>query len=80
MLRDLQRIFGLCREKTFCSADLTRERRANPARYCSSELTLTALGRGAGAKRQGAGFDVDQAADSEIVVSMTSSHPEKAST
>ncbi|TWB93156.1 hypothetical protein FBZ93_111195 [Bradyrhizobium macuxiense] len=80
VLRDLQRVCGLCREKRRCAADLARERRASPARYCPNELTLTALGRGAGAKRHGDGIDADQAAASEIVVSMTSSHPRKAST
>ncbi|WP_210340426.1 hypothetical protein [Bradyrhizobium sp. CCBAU 51753] len=80
VLRDLQRVCGLCREKARCAADLARERRASPAKYCPNELTLTALGRGAGGARQGAGIDADQAAAGKIVLSMTSSHSEKAST
>jgi len=79
VLRDLQRVCGLCREKPRCAADLARERRASPARYCPNEMTLTALSRGAGAKRHGAGIDAGQAAASEIVVSMPSAHPKKAS-
>ena len=73
VLRDLQRVCGLCREKA-------RERRASPAKYCPNELTLTALSRGASGTRHGAGIDTDQAAGREIVVSMTSSQPKKAST
>ncbi|MES5485234.1 hypothetical protein QMZ05_21005 [Bradyrhizobium sp. INPA03-11B] len=78
--RDLQRVYRLCREKRRCAADRARERRASPARYCPNELTLTALGHGAGAKRHGAGIDADQAADREIVVFITSTQPKKAST
>ena len=80
VLRDLQRVCGLCREKTRCAEDLARERRASPAKYCPNELTLTALSRGASGTRHGAGIDTDQAAGREIVVSMTSSQPKKAST
>lgn len=80
VLRHLQRVCGLCRETTRCAADLARERRASPARYCPNELTLTALSRGVVAKRPGAGIDANQAIGGEIVVSMTSSHPKKAST
>ncbi|MCP1966594.1 hypothetical protein [Bradyrhizobium elkanii] len=80
VLRDLQRVCGLCREKARCAADLARERRASPARYCPNELTLTALSRGASSARHGAGIDADQVAGGEIVVSMTSPHPKKAST
>ncbi|WP_338827091.1 hypothetical protein [Bradyrhizobium sp. 27S5] len=80
VLRDLQRVCGLCQEKRRCATDLARERRASPARYCPNELTLTALSRGASGARPGSGIDADQAAASEIVVSMTSSHPGKAST
>ncbi|WP_172646819.1 hypothetical protein [Bradyrhizobium elkanii] len=80
VLRDLQRVCGLCREKARCAADLARERRASPARYCPNELTLTALSRGASSARHGAGIDADQVAGGEIVVSMTPPHPKKAST
>ncbi|MCC8978362.1 hypothetical protein [Bradyrhizobium acaciae] len=80
VLRDLQRVCGLCHEKPRCAADLARERRASPAKYCPNEMTLTALSRGAGAKRHGAGIDAGQQAASEIVVSMPSAHPKKAST
>lgn len=80
VLRDLQRVCGLCREKTRCAADLARERRASPAKYCPNELTLTALSRGVSAERHGAGIDPDQAAASEIVVSIASSHQRKVST
>ena len=80
VLRDLQRVCGLCREKARCAEDLARERRASPAKYCPNELTLTALSRGASGPRHGAGIDTDQAAGREIVVSMTSSQPKKAST
>ncbi|MHC2256447.1 hypothetical protein [Bradyrhizobium embrapense] len=80
VLRDLQRVCGLCQEKARCADDLARERRASPARYCPNEMTLTALSRGAGGTRYGTGIDADQAAGSETVISLTSSHPKRAST
>ncbi|WP_194460749.1 hypothetical protein [Bradyrhizobium sp. CCBAU 53421] len=80
VLRDLQRVCGLCREKVRCAEDLARERRASPAKYCPNEMTLTALSRGAGGMRRGVGIDADQATGREIVVSMTPSHSKKAST
>lgn len=82
VLRDLQRVCGLCRETTRCAADIARERRASPAKYCPNELTLVALTRDVSSERHGAGIDADQAAASEIVVSMasSSSSPKKAST
>ena len=80
VLRDLQRVCGLCREKARCTADLARERRASPAKYCPNELTLTALSRGASGTRHGAEIDADQTAGSETVIFMTSSHPKKAPT
>ncbi|WP_155262656.1 MULTISPECIES: hypothetical protein [Bradyrhizobium] len=80
VLRDLQRVCGLCREKARCAEDLARERRASPAKYCPNEMTLTALSRGASGARHGTGIDTDQAAGSETVISLTSSHSKKAST
>ncbi|MCA1400490.1 hypothetical protein [Bradyrhizobium sp. BRP56] len=80
VLRDLQRVCGLCREKTRCAEDLARERRASPAKYCPNEMTLTALSRGASGMRHGTGIDVDQAPGSETVTSLTSSHPKKVPT
>lgn len=80
VLRDLQRVCGLCHEKRRCATDLAREMRASPARYCPNELTLTALSRGANGARPSSGINADLAAASEIVVSMTSPHPGKAST
>lgn len=80
VLRDLQRVCGLCRETTRCAADIARERRASPARYCPNELTLNALSRGVSTRQHDAEIDVDQAAGCEIVVSKAASHPGKAST
>jgi hypothetical protein len=80
VLRDLQRVCGLCREKARCAEDLARERRASPAKYCPNEMTLTALSRGAGGTWHGAGIDADQAVGSQTVICLTPSHPKKAST
>ena len=80
VLRDLQRVCGLCRETARCAGDLARERRASPAKYCPNEFTLTALSRVASAERRSVGIDADQADAGEIVVPMTSSQPRKAST
>ena len=80
VLRDLQRVCGLCCEKARCAADLASERRVSPASYCPNELTLTALTLDANGARHGAGIDVDQMAADAIVASVTSSHPRKAST
>ncbi|WP_157860919.1 hypothetical protein [Bradyrhizobium viridifuturi] len=80
VLRDLQRVCGLCRETARCAADIARERRASPAKYCPNEFTLVALTRDVSVERRGAGIDADQAAAREIVISMASSPPKKAST
>ncbi|MBR0934223.1 hypothetical protein [Bradyrhizobium jicamae] len=80
VLRDLQRVCGLCRDKPRCAADLARERRASPARYCPNEFTLTALGREAGANRGASAVDADQSYNAASVVSLTSSQPKKATT
>jgi|GEM_PF-690502 len=78
VLRDLQRVCGLCRDKALCAADLARERRASPARYCPNEFTLSALAREASGAH--AAVDVDQSGGAAAVVSLASSHPRKAST
>jgi hypothetical protein len=51
VLRDLQRVCGLCSVKARCVDDLRRERRASPAKYCPNEQTLRALGSSAGTPR-----------------------------
>ena len=78
VLRDLQRVCSLCGEKAHCAADLARERRASPAKYCPNELTLTALSRESGPSASP--IDVDQSRDAGTVIFLASSHQQKATT
>lgn len=43
VLRDLRRVCGQCSSKARCARDLSRERRAAPAKYCPNEQTLRSL-------------------------------------
>ncbi|WP_375784695.1 hypothetical protein ACE10Z_34005 [Bradyrhizobium sp. Pha-3] len=45
VLRDLQRVCGLCRAKTRCAAAVERQKLASPLKDCPNEQTLLALGR-----------------------------------
>ncbi|MFB9262361.1 hypothetical protein ACFFWD_04120 [Bradyrhizobium erythrophlei] len=80
VLRDLQRVCGLCQVKARCAADLKREKRASPMKYCPNEQTLRALSREADCARAGPAIDVAQSTHAGNVVSITIAHPEKAST
>ncbi|MCC8978970.1 hypothetical protein [Bradyrhizobium acaciae] len=43
VLRDLQRVCGLCQTKIRCAADLERHKPLNPLKGCPNEHTLRAL-------------------------------------
>ncbi|MCC8955449.1 hypothetical protein H8B02_19045 [Bradyrhizobium sp. Pear77] len=45
VLRDLQRVCGLCQSKTRCAADVERRQSVNPLKGCPNEQTLRALAR-----------------------------------
>ncbi|MCP1854312.1 MULTISPECIES: hypothetical protein [unclassified Bradyrhizobium] len=45
VLRDLQRVCGLCQTKIRCAADLERYKSVNPLKGCPNEHTLRALAR-----------------------------------
>ncbi|WP_420969750.1 hypothetical protein [Bradyrhizobium sp. B120] len=45
VLRDLQRVCGLCQAKARCAAAVEREMFASPLKDCPNEQTLLALGR-----------------------------------
>jgi len=45
VLRDLQRVCGLCHAKARCAASLKREKPASAVKYCPNEATLRALAR-----------------------------------
>lgn len=79
VLRDLQRVCGLCREKARCAADLAREKRASPAKYCPNELTLSALGHEINSKCGRRETDVDHLGRAATVVSFASLHSRKGS-
>lgn len=45
VLRDLQRVCGLCQAKARCAANLQTGKYRNPLKDCPNEQTLRALGR-----------------------------------
>ncbi|WP_137483182.1 hypothetical protein [Bradyrhizobium elkanii] len=45
VLRDLQRVCGLCQVKARCAANLETKKFRNPLEDCPNEQTLRALGR-----------------------------------
>ncbi|MGY4319679.1 hypothetical protein ACVWW1_009006 [Bradyrhizobium sp. JR3.5] len=45
VLRDLQRVCGLCQTKARCAADLERHKSVDPLKGCPNEQTLRALAR-----------------------------------
>jgi hypothetical protein len=52
VLRDLQRVCGLCQTKIRCAADLERHKSVNPLKGCPNEHTLRALAREIGSVPQ----------------------------
>ncbi|MHC2332299.1 hypothetical protein ACVIW0_001588 [Bradyrhizobium sp. USDA 4454] len=52
VLRDLQRVCGLCQTKIRCAADLERRESVNPLKGCPNEHTLRALAREIGSAPQ----------------------------
>ncbi|MGY3533337.1 hypothetical protein ACVILK_003078 [Bradyrhizobium embrapense] len=52
VVRDLQRVCGLCQTKIRCAADLERHKPVNPLKGCPNEHTLRALARDIGSAPQ----------------------------
>ncbi|WP_143278153.1 hypothetical protein [Bradyrhizobium sp. UFLA03-84] len=52
VLRDLQRVCGLCQTRIRCAADLERYKPVNPLKGCPNEHTLRALAREIGGTPQ----------------------------